>query len=146
MQDSSSRSRRRVAFATAISSLFVLGFALTPARAECTPKASRCGNDWAFCPDIPALTPLIGDGCSNIEPGCPRPAHCPRPEKSSCGEYWTAWSDLGDPVSNPCPEGCIPTDRLGRDSRTVNYFFAEQYRERWACAGAPPSRAKAAFK
>lgn len=138
--------RRRVAIVTAFSSVLALGLALTQARAECTPKASHCGKEWAFCPDIPALAPIIGDGCSNLDPQCPRPAHCPVPEKSSCGEYWTGWADLGEPAGNPCPEGCVPTDRVGHDSRTVNEFFALQYRERWTCAGTPPSRAKAAYK
>ncbi len=118
----------------------------TPAYADCPRKQNRCGKEWAFCPDWPELTPLTGDGCSNIQAGCPRPSHCPVPEKSSCGEHWTVWSDLGNPVNNPCPAGCVPTDRVGHDSRNANEFFAVQYRERWACAGTPPSKGRITYK
>ena len=118
----------------------------TPAYADCPTKQNRCGKEWAFCPDWPELTPLTGDGCSNIQAGCPRPSHCPVPEKSSCGEHWTEWSDLGDPVNDPCPAGCVPTDRVSHNSRNANEFFAVQYRERWACAGTPPSKGRITYK
>ncbi len=112
------------------------------AYADCPTRESRCGKEWAFCPNWPQLTPLIGDGCSDIQAGCPRPLHCAVPEKSSCGEHWTQWSDLGHPVNNPCPAGCVPTDQVSRDSRNANEFFAVQYREKWACAGMPPSKGR----
>ena len=100
----------------------------------------------AFCPDISFLSQIIGDGCSSTDANCPRPAYCPPDPKKSCGEHWTDWRSLGEPVNDPCPAGCVQTERVGHDSRTVDQFFQMQYRERWACAGTLPSGEKRARK
>jgi len=141
-----SKASTRIALATVVLSLAAWAGATSIASAECRTRESRCGKDWAFCPESSFLTPLVGDGCGSVEPGCPRPAHCLPDPKESCGKHWTEWRGLGEPVNDPCPAGCVPTERVGCDSRDVDAFFQMQYRERWACAGAPPQSRKAVFK
>ena len=131
---------RRIAIASLISFALASTWVAPPAHADCVRAESRCGKDWAFCPDLPFLATIVGDGCSAIEPSCPKPASCPVDPRKSCGERWTEWRSIGDAVNNPCPAGCVPSERVGHDSRTTDEFFHMQYRERWACAGAPVSK------
>ena len=140
------KASKRMAIATAFFSLVAWAGAAASAQAECVTKEKRCGKDWAFCPDNAAFSAIVGDGCSSIEPNCPRPAYCPPDPKRTCGEHWTDWRSLGEAIDDPCPAGCVRTERVDRDSRTVNAFFQFEYRERWACAGTPLSKEKRALK
>ncbi|HMK90710.1 MAG TPA: hypothetical protein VK446_13910 [Methylocystis sp.] len=139
-------SRSRFALAALVSGFVSLTLAPTAADEVCKSRAERCGKEWAFCDNPAFLAPLLGDECSSVQPNCPRPANCPVPEKSNCGEFWTEWSDLLSPVGAPCPAGCTPTENTGRETRTVSEFFKEQYREKWACTGTPSKRAKTVSK
>ncbi len=140
------RSSKRLIIATVSFSLMAWAGAAPFARAECVTKESRCGKDWAFCSENSFLSPIVGDGCSSIAANCPRPAYCPPDPKRSCGERWTDWRSLGEAANDPCPAGCVPTEMVDHDSRTINAFFQMQYRERWACGGSPLSREKRALK
>jgi len=113
---------------------------------DCAPKASHCDKDSLFCFDV-AIPEVFGTAdCSKIPAHCPRPSYCPEPKQNACGEHWTDWRAPFEVVDNPCPAGCRPTEKVERETRATDQFFRVQYRERWACDGAPLTKSKASSR